>query len=292
MRGPRRAWPELIFIIALQQRTSDDRSMAAQISRVRSAERQERMSRRSMIPKEHGAIAQLALPMFTALALGVSPAGAALACSASAAFVMHEPLSILLGIRGTRALREDGARARSWLLGLGAASLGLGALGAWLAPGATRAALVLPALLAAALGLVLRARKERTLGGELLASTALASLALPVAIAGGMALGRAFTVLGVWSVAFAASTVVVKGTIERRGRLGLAAAPLATLLLGILGASLGLVPTAAALALLPVGAAALTVALLQPPPAHLRRVGWALATASTATAIVLLWGLR
>ncbi len=48
---------------------------------------------RSMLPREHGAWAQLALPLTTALAMALpGRAGLAFACSSCALFLAHEPL--------------------------------------------------------------------------------------------------------------------------------------------------------------------------------------------------------
>src|SRR5512138_3779118 len=72
--------------------------------------------RRSMLPHEHGAWGQLAMPLLTAFAIG-RPTAAALALAAAVvlAFLAHEPAIVLLGQRGRRARDEDGDRARRWL---------------------------------------------------------------------------------------------------------------------------------------------------------------------------------
>lgn len=70
-------------------------------------------SPRSLMPREHGAYGQLALPLLTALFSGRPTAAAFLyAAAAVFAFFAHEPLLVLLGQRGSRAFRELGARAR------------------------------------------------------------------------------------------------------------------------------------------------------------------------------------
>ena len=70
-------------------------------------------SPRSLMPREHGAYGQLALPLLTALFSGRPTAAAFLYSTAAVfAFFAHEPLLVLLGQRGSRAFRELGARAR------------------------------------------------------------------------------------------------------------------------------------------------------------------------------------
>jgi len=67
-----------------------------------------------LLPKEHGAYGQLALPIVTALsATAVSTPGLFLTASAVAGFLAHEPASILLGLRGSRVKRELRKTARS-----------------------------------------------------------------------------------------------------------------------------------------------------------------------------------
>jgi len=90
---------------------------------------------RSLLPQEHGAYGQLAMPLLTGLALGrPTPAGLTLAAAAVLGFVAHEPLLVALGRRGRRALDEDGGRARRLLVRLGTLSLVLGAVGVALSP--------------------------------------------------------------------------------------------------------------------------------------------------------------
>src|SRR5688572_9798586 len=80
-----------------------------------------------MLPREHGAYGQLLFPLTTALAIG-RPGRAAFAWAAASAlaFLAHEPLVVLAGLRGSRASRDDRQRARRWLAAYltGAALLG------------------------------------------------------------------------------------------------------------------------------------------------------------------------
>ena len=67
--------------------------------------------RRSLWPREHGAYAQLAAPLLTALVI-VRPtvAAALLALAACIAFLANEPLLVVLGHRGKRMREQDGRR--------------------------------------------------------------------------------------------------------------------------------------------------------------------------------------
>ena len=70
----------------------------------------------TLLPREHGAYGQLSLPLVTALSVaGPSIAGLLVAVSAVAAFVAHEPASVLLGLRGARVRQELGRTATQWL---------------------------------------------------------------------------------------------------------------------------------------------------------------------------------
>ena len=65
---------------------------------------------RSLLPQEHGAWGQLAMPILSALALGAPSAAALLLTAATVlAFLAHEPWLVVLGHRGMRAKAEDPA---------------------------------------------------------------------------------------------------------------------------------------------------------------------------------------
>ncbi|WP_242347070.1 YwiC-like family protein, partial [Anaeromyxobacter terrae] len=94
---------------------------------------------RSMLPHEHGAWGQLAMPLLTALAIGrPGLAPSALTAAVVLAFVAHEPLLVLLGQRGRRVAEEEGPRARRWLAATGGLAAVTGAVGIALAPAAAR----------------------------------------------------------------------------------------------------------------------------------------------------------
>src|SRR5512137_367547 len=85
----------------------------------------------SLLPREHGAWGQLAMPLLSGLALG-RPGAAAILLTLGIvlAFLAHEPLLVVLGHRGKRVRDAAGDRAvrRLAVLGLAAAASGVTAL--------------------------------------------------------------------------------------------------------------------------------------------------------------------
>ncbi len=255
---------------------------------------------RSLLPQEHGAWGQLAMPLVSALAISRPGAAALLLTAATVlAFLAHEPWLVVLGHRGVRALRDDGARARRAMWGFLLAAAVTGLAGVWLAPAAARLALVVPAALAAAVVGFVLARRERTIPGELTVVSALASSGFAVAIAGGAPPAVAAAATTTWVLAFAASVFAVhvvlvralsKGEEEHRWRnAGLAA------LVGGGGSAVALaaglgwaVPTAVAPTLL----LSLVVCLAPFSARQLRELGWGLVGSTTASLVILVWMLR
>lgn len=247
---------------------------------------------RSLAPKEHGALGQLALPLVTALAQGrLSPPGLLFALSAALAFVAHEPLLVLLGHRGPRAFEEDFARARRLLTLLGLLALFAAALALVLAPPAARLAALVPLALAAGLAPLIARRAEKTLAGELLAACALSASAFPVALANSLALPSALGTLGAFCFGFAASTVAVRGVIARQKgyeeptREALAAVTVLFCLCALCPRPLG--PQVLHGGLLV--ACAWSVQLARPHPRQLQRLGWLLVIASVGVGALCVW---
>ena len=246
---------------------------------------------RSLAPKEHGAYGQLALPLATALAQAwPTAAGLLLTLSAALAFTAHEPVLVLLGHRGPRALEEDGGRARTRLLLLGAAAALAGLSGLVLAPTLARAALAAPLVLAALLWPLLARKQEKSLAGELLAACALSAAALPVALADGVPLPAALGTWGAWVFGFAASTVAVRGVIARqKGHVEATQTALAAVT--VLFCLCSLLPKPLGPRLLCGGvlvACAWGVQLARPHPRELRRLGWVLVTGGVAVGVLQL----
>jgi hypothetical protein len=255
---------------------------------------------RPLLPREHGAYGQLLLPLCCGLAAGrPGPAALLLAAGALCAFVSHEPLLVLAGLRGARTRAEVGDRALRLLWPLAASALLLGSLGLWLSPAAARWLSLLPLALAAALVPALLTGREQTLGGQLLASAALSAAAAPIAAAAGVPPGSVLGAWAAWALGFGATTAGVRRVLDTRrkearpqlallvGCTLLAAAPLLPLSLAVSGS-----PVARELALAACAGPLVLVGWalwLRPPhPRALKKVGWAAVAASVATGAALL----
>lgn len=257
------------------------------------------LSARSLLPREHGAWGQLAMPLLSGLLLG-RPGAAPLLLAAAVvfAFVAHEPLLVLLGQRGRRVRDVEGPRAWRWLAALGGAAAVTGALGLALAPrGVARAALV-PAALAAAVAVVVWRKLEKTTAGEILVAVALASAGWLVALAGGAPAQHALAVLLAWSLAFAAATLGVQVILERlksRGTRDVSRRN-AALVVAVGAAAVALaargLPAALAWAVMPTVALSAVVCFTRVKPRDLRTLGWALVASSIVTLVLLVAGLR
>jgi YwiC-like protein len=255
---------------------------------------------RSLLPQEHGAWGQLAMPLLSALLIaGAAPAALLLAAATVLGFLAHEPWLVLLGHRGVRAVRQDGRRARRalWVLLLGAAATGGGGL--WLAPPAARWALLLPATLAAGVIALVRAGRERTVPGELTVVTALASSGLAVALAAGAPLRAAAAATATWVLCFATSVFAVQVVLARTHARGETEPgrrhALAVALVGAGGsavaawAGLGWIVAAA---VAPTALLSLVVCLAPFRARQLRTLGWGLVASSTTSLLVLVAGLH
>jgi hypothetical protein len=255
---------------------------------------------RSLLPQEHGAWGQLAMPLLAGLAVS-RPAlpGVLIAIATIAAFLAHEPWLVALGHRGVRARLVDGPRALRVMLGLAATAAVTGATGLLLAPPEVRLAALLPAALAAVVVVMVLLERERTLPGELAVSSALASAGALVALASGAPARTAGAIFAVWALSFASTVFAVKTVLLRtraRGERDLRLPhALATVAVAGGGSGLalalglgGIVP----LAVLPTAGLSLVVCLARFAATRLRFLGWSLVAATTASLLVLLIGLR
>ena len=245
---------------------------------------------RSLVPKEHGAYAQLAVPMLAALT-GGAPGTSALLLGASAwaFFLAHEPALLLLGRRGERARDEHAERAMGRLLMLALAGAMLGSLGLLLASPAVRWASLAVAALAVvftALGVL---GHERSAVGEIMAAITLAGAAFPVGLASGVDVGTAARAWLVWSLGFVAVIIPARsiGARRRSSPVGIRALP-AGLALGIGFALWGPVLGGLELAaLVPLVIASGWLGITRPPPRRLRQVGWSVLASTLLTGGVL-----
>ncbi|MGD2215194.1 MAG: YwiC-like family protein [Gemmatimonadales bacterium] len=254
----------------------------------------------SLLPREHGAYAQLGFPLLTALALGdLRLAPLLLVVGIIATFLVHEPVMVLSGGRGGRAKREGGDRARRRGATLVSAAVIAGLSGLWLAPPLARYSAVFPIALGLLLAPLTLNRQEKTLIGELLAAVTLSSTMIPVALAGGAGVFETLVAFVVWSVVFSLGTITVRAIIARakKATQPYRAVHLAPMLSAIaiaiaLGLAIGSdVPPLAAVAVVPTAFAALIFGLLGIHPRNLRRLGWSLVASNVFVLAALLIGL-
>lgn len=231
------------------------------------------------LPREHGAYGQLGFPLLSAWLAGhADGTAAALTIIFLAGFWLHEPWLLWLGRRGARARRQAGART-GWLIsGFSAIVLG-GWVWIWYGsnPG-LRMALELPAGLGlAVLGLALGGY-ERRLWGEVLATVALVSCSLPVALAAGVSAAPALRMALLWACVLVSAVFAVRGLISRakyhdpKPAMASVLLPCGAGLAGLLAARHGWMDGRS---LLPVLILNLFIFMNPPSPRHLRRVGWA-----------------
>jgi hypothetical protein len=254
---------------------------------------------RNLIPHEHGAYGQILMPLLTGLLLGRPGAAAFLmAAAALAGFLAYEPALVASGHRGSRALEQDGRRALRWVAVLGAACLALGLAGFALASPAAKLLSLFPPGLAAIVALLVAADLERTALGEVMVAVALSSCVLPVAVAADVAPSEAFAAWLAWILAFAAAVVAVHVLLSRarprtpdRGpAAAILTAGLAAVAFGLWAG--GLVPLAVPASVVPMAGVALALTLFRVTPRQLRRVGWTIMSASVATLLLLVSGLK
>lgn len=246
-------------------------------------------ARRSLWPREHGAYAQLAVPLLTALALRPpTVASLALAIAACLAFLANEPLLVMLGHRGARMrelLGQRAARRLRWLVVVGVA---LAVAGLSLAPHhvlVVAAVVAVPAL--AVIGLAWT-RSEHSLAGEIVAAIALPGASVPVAVASGTSWQTAAWLWAAWSVGYVASVAGVHLVLSRHRR----AASWRDLCLGacITGVALGACVLGGRIPLVwvsvPLLASGAVIAWRPPRAKQLRAVGVALVVASVLSSVI------
>jgi hypothetical protein len=252
----------------------------------------------SLLPREHGAYAQMGVALLAALALAPGVRSLSQAVVTAALFFASEPLLVLMGRRGEAALTEqrDAAARRLTTLG-GLATLALA--GAWARmPVAFGLALAPPALLGLALFALFLAGRERTGLGEVIAAWAFAAATPAVVLLGGGGVRRAALLALLLAALFTLGTAVVHGHLIslRKGSTG--APRLGALLFGFalavaawwLGGR-GLLPRSAFAVFLPMTLAAAGIWLVPPAPRRLKAVGWAAAACALAGGAAAVVGL-
>lgn len=249
-----------------------------------------------LMPREHGAYAQLGFPLLTGLLYaGARPGSLAFAVVALAAFLAHEPMAVIMGMRGIR-LRDalvGPARRRLWLLaGVGAVAAGAAA---FLAPGRAWQAALVPAVPGLILIPLFFTGRIKTIAGEAVAAVAFTAALLPVALSGPATVAEAWVAAAVWLGAVLPAIVSVhavkashKG--RPRGRWLAPAAPALAVLAAMTGVAAATwlpYPAVRALAVLPPALAVVGVGVVRPHPRHLKRIGWTMVAAYGLTVVLL-----
>lgn len=263
-------------------------------------------SDRRMIPREHGAYAELLFPIVTVF-LGGAPTTSTwlLAIGVIAAFLANEPLLIVVGQRGTRVKREEGSRAQRALLVFTMVALAAGIAGLLLAPRAAQLTILLPLLLGASLVMLAIQGLERSLFGEGLAAATLSSVAVPLGLSARLELTAALSVALIWGVTSVLGTSIVRLTVARTKaktahqhrvvaleRAALIAICVVVVLVGVgapFGERHGLWVLAAAV---PVALTVLLMAALRPTARRLRLMGWSLVAANLVSLIAVVTTLK
>ncbi len=254
----------------------------------------------SLLPKEHGAYGQITFPLIAALAVGgPTTTGLLTAAATVGAFLAHEPLLIVIGMRGPRARRDDGARASRWLIVCAAAAGVSGGAAVAVSPPDVRWAFVLPLAAAGWLAAAIATGREKTWQGETAAALAFSLTAIPICLAAGIPGRMAAAVAIPFALLFVTATLAVQAVIVRvraggnaRASAALRRGVLVTCVLAaaglVLTAAASVLPWTAALASAPGLVVASVIAWTLPAPARLRTVGWTLVAASVFTTIVVI----
>jgi hypothetical protein len=263
-------------------------------------------AQRKMIPREHGAYAELLFPIVTVF-LGGSPTTSTwlLAVGAIACFLANEPLLVLVGQRGNRTKREESDRAKRALLLFSLVAIGAGVAGLLLATTAVQYAVSVPLLLGVGLVMLAIQGLERSMLGEGLAAATLSSIAIPLGLSAGLGLRATLAVALIWLVTSLLGTAEVRLTIARTKaktdeefarvrfkRALLVLVCLAIIAVGVIapyGSRVGLWILAAAV---PVALVVLAMAALRPTARRLRLMGWSLVAANLCSLIAVVITLK
>jgi hypothetical protein len=254
-----------------------------------------------LLPREHGAYAQIIFPLLTALVLGDGSAAQFYwAAAALALFVAHEPLLILAGERGRRSHAELGEDAKKLAGSLSVAALVAGLLGWWRAPDAARLAVTLPLGLGILLLPLIVQHREKTLAGELLVSLTFSTMLMPVALAGGVSPRAALIASAVWIAIFFMGTLMVRAVIANvkkatHSRWVVYASnslSLAAIVVAIIALATDALPALAAAAVLPAALITFACGFTGVHPRHLRVLGWSLVGSNVIALAALVVALR
>jgi len=258
----------------------------------------------SLLPKEHGAYGQLAFPLVTSMLVSGAGVGTLFfTVAVMAGFVVHEPLLVLLGLRGPRAKREQGSAATRWVIVLSLVLVlaGTAAL-RWIDP-AHRAFLALPLVPALFIFFAAISGKGKSVAAEIAVAIAFSLTAVPLCLFGGASLRAGSMVALAFATNFVLATLAVRVVIAKvRGggdprlvaamRRSVYVTAVAIVLGCAVAASRRVIPWAPLVAIVPGMVAAIWIATFPPPAAKLKAVGWTLVSISAIVALLLVVTLR
>jgi YwiC-like protein len=252
-----------------------------------------------MLPREHGAYSQMALPLATSLVIaGGSPAGLFITIAVVCGFLAHEPLLVLLGGRGARALKATQPRATVWFAVTVVAMVAAGAAAVRFTPVAVRWSLLLPLVPAAWVVASAFTRQEKQASTQIAVALAFALATIPICLGAGIERATAISIAFVFASVYVTGVLCVRTIVLGKRGGGNPAASRATrraLVLIVAGSALTIgVAIAGAwmrwpslIAALPGLATAVMLAIRRSPP-PLKTVGWSLALTSAAAALILI----
>jgi YwiC-like protein len=257
-----------------------------------------------LLPKEHGAYGQLALPIVTALsATGVSTPGLFLTATAVAGFLAHEPASILLGLRGSRVKRELRKTALRSLVLTGTVAMVAGTMSLFTMESDARRWIAVPIVPAVLFAMATIRGRQKSWYGETAASFAFAGVAVPLSIVGGASVATAAAVAVPFVFLFVSSTLAVR-TIILRVRGGGDARAVRNTRASVFAVAIGgavflgwlitidALPAVVLVASTPGLLTAVVIAARPPQPSRLRAIGWTLVGVSVLTAGIVIATVR
>lgn len=248
-----------------------------------------------LMPREHGAYAQLGFPLVTGLLYaGGEPGAVAFTIAAIALFLAHEPLAVLTGVRGARLQTQSGEAARRRMLFLAGVALAGILAAVLLAPPRAWMGAVVPGGLALLLLPAVGRRRMKSIPAELVAAAVFATAVIPLALCGPVGPLEAGLAAAVWLAATVPAILAVhamKAALKKRPeeRWILRAAPAVAMVsvAAVTAGSLLVTDGRDLLAALPPALASLAVAAATPHPRHLKHVGWLMVAANTTTLVLL-----
>lgn len=247
-------------------------------------------------PKEHGAYAILGVPLCTAfLMVGPNWIGLLTAVASLSGFLAHEPVMIVAGRRGQRALHQSSNVLQRLIFMLGVTSL-FGVVAFWLSNNQIRSVLIVCLVMAAMSFIFSASGWQRSLAAQLLGCCGLVLPSLIVLLGASTPLAQSMRISLAWmigqSVALIAVRSVIAGQRQAQGKrvpllndiiqLGLSFAAMFGVVFGY----------SEAVYVLPMIVAALWLRLRPPTLQHLRRVGWTLVAFNVLSAAWMIIGFH